>query len=268
TFDFTPNADFNGIETITLEVCDDGAPVPALCSNTTLTILVTPVSDAPTAVDDAVTTFEDMSVSTVVVINDTDSDGNIIPYTVDIDPTTAGNQTSAITPEGQWYVNATGSIDFFPALNFVGNATIDYTVLDDAGVASNIATLTITVNPVNDALSLSNETVTTNEETQVTGDITNANDIDVDGNLVVNTTPISGPNNGVINTNADGTFTYTPAVNFFGTDTIVHEICDDGTPLPATCGNDTLLVVVLPVNDLPTATTDNNSTDEDVPVST
>lgn len=268
TFDYTPNADFNGIETITIEVCDDGAPLPALCANTNLTILVTPVSDAPTATDDNNTTPEDTPVTTIVSGNDTDPDGNVVDFTVDLDPLTAGHQTSFTSAEGQWYLTATGAIEFFPALNYVGLASIDYTILDDAGVVSNTATLTITVDPVNDTLVLANETFVTNEETPVSGDITNADDGDVDGNLVLNTTQISGPNNGTISTNADGTFTYTPAVNFFGTDTIVYQICDDGTPLPATCGNDTLLVVVLPVNDLPTSTTDNNSTDEDVPVST
>jgi uncharacterized delta-60 repeat protein len=53
------------------------------------------------------------------------------------------------------------------------------------------------------------------------------NDSDVDGDsLTVNTTPVSGPSNGALILNADGTFTYTPNNNFNGTDSFVYEVSD------------------------------------------
>jgi parallel beta-helix repeat protein/VCBS repeat-containing protein len=53
------------------------------------------------------------------------------------------------------------------------------------------------------------------------------NDTDADGDtLTVNTTPVSGPANGSLVLNADGTFTYTPNDNFNGTDSFVYEVSD------------------------------------------
>ena len=54
-----------------------------------------------------------------------------------------------------------------------------------------------------------------------------SNDSDPDGDtLTVNTTPVSGPANGSLVLNADGTYTYTPNDNFNGTDSFVYEVMD------------------------------------------
>ena len=133
-------------------------------------------------------------------------------------------------------------------------------------MVSNTTTLNITVNAINDAPMVSNETVVTNEDTAVSGDMFDGGDTDVDGNLTLNTTPVRNPLNGSITVAADGTFTYTPNNNYFGQDMVVLEICDDGTPLPSLCTNDTIFITVNPQNDNPIAVNNNFSTDEDVPV--
>ncbi len=58
------------------------------------------------------------------------------------------------------------------------------------------------------------------------------NDSDSNGNntLSVQTTPVSGPTNGALLLNADGSFTYTPNAGFLGSDTFIYRVCDDGTP--------------------------------------
>ncbi len=61
----------------------------------------------------------------------------------------------------------------------------------------------------------------------------NGNGIDNDpdgGPITVATTPIAVPTNGGVVLNADGSFTYTPNLNFIGTDTFVYEI-EDATGL-------------------------------------
>jgi hypothetical protein len=67
----------------------------------------------------------------------------------------------------------------------------------------------------------------TNEDTPVVIDVA-ANDFDVDGNLdpasAMNTTD---PVNGTLFNHGDGTFTYTPGVNFFGADEFNYTICDE-----------------------------------------
>jgi len=56
------------------------------------------------------------------------------------------------------------------------------------------------------------------------------NDSDIEGdNLVVNTTPVSDVSNGILTLNSDGTYSYLPDSNFFGTDSFTYEICDDGS---------------------------------------
>jgi gliding motility-associated-like protein len=62
---------------------------------------------------------------------------------------------------------------------------------------------------------------------------------------------VSGPTNGTIVINADGTFTYTPNPGFTGTDTIVVSICDEGLPLPGICVNDTIFITVVPCSSNP-----------------
>ncbi len=61
----------------------------------------------------------------------------------------------------------------------------------------------------------------------------NGTDNDPEGGpIFVNTTPVTGPTNGTVVLNTDGTFTYTPDPNFIGTDTFVYEI-EDATGLTA-----------------------------------
>ncbi|MEM8509997.1 MAG: Ig-like domain-containing protein [Bacteroidota bacterium] len=59
-----------------------------------------------------------------------------------------------------------------------------------------------------------------------------ANDNDANGNssLGVRTTPLSGPSNGLLTLNTDGSFSYVPNTGFTGTDTFRYRVCDDGTP--------------------------------------
>jgi gliding motility-associated-like protein len=108
------------------------------------------------------------------------------------------------------------------------------------------------VTAVNDAPVVDNEIETTTEDTPVTGDLTNAGDTDPDGTpLTVDTTPVSGPSNGTIVINTDGTYTYTPNSGFTGLDTVVVSICDAGTP-GVICVNDTIFITVVPCVSNPT----------------
>ena len=45
---------------------------------------------------------------------------------------------------------------------------------------------------------------------------------------------MSDPANGTAVDNGDGTITYTPDANWFGTDTFTYEVCDNGSPSLAT----------------------------------
>ncbi|MBS7234286.1 cadherin-like domain-containing protein, partial [Flavobacterium psychroterrae] len=134
------------------------------------------------------TTNEDTAVTINVTTNDSDVDGTIDVATVDLDPATPGIQTTfTVTGQGTYTVNNLGVVTFTPVLNYNGTATpINYTVNDNNGAISNIATISITVTSVNDNPVAVNDAITTNEDTAVTINVT-TNDSDVDGTIDVAT---------------------------------------------------------------------------------
>jgi hypothetical protein len=95
----------------------------------------------PTAVNDTAATAEEAAVLINILANDTDSDGTIDPTTVTI--VNAPDNGSAV-------VNAGGTVTYTPNNNYFGTDTFQYTVRDDGGATSNSATVTVTVNNLND----------------------------------------------------------------------------------------------------------------------
>ncbi|MDT0556997.1 Ig-like domain-containing protein, partial [Patiriisocius hiemis] len=117
--------------------------------------------------------------------------------------------------------------------DFVGEDTFTYEIVDDnATPATDDAVLTITVNPpLVNTTDANDDAYSGNQGATITGNVLD-NDNDLEGDTqTVNTMPVSGPTNGVLVLNADGTFTYTPNdPNFIGVDSFIYSVCDDGTP--------------------------------------
>jgi CshA-type fibril repeat protein len=61
--------------------------------------------------------------------------------------------------------------------------------------------------------------------------------------LIVSTTPVSGPVNGTVVLNSDGTYTYTPNTSFIGEDIFIYEVCDTG--IPASCATARVVITVI-----------------------
>ena len=248
TYTYTPNANFNGTDVIIVSICDAGLPLPGICVNDTITITVTAVNDAPIVDNETITTNEDTpATGDLTDAGDLDPDGT---------PLTANTTPVSGPTNGTIVINSNGTYTYTPNANFNGTDVIIVSICDAGlplpGICVN-DTITITVTPVNDAPVVDNETITTNEDTPATGDLTDAGDLDPDGTpLTANTTPVSGPTNGTIVINANGTYTYTPNANFNGTDVIIVSICDAGLPLPGICVNDTINITVIPCISVPT----------------
>jgi gliding motility-associated-like protein len=269
---YTPNANFNGTDQFIYQICDNGTP--ALCDTALVTITVVPVNDPPIANDNVVVTqlTEDGPDGTVnVITNDTDIDGNPTApingpgqFTVDLDPSTAGVQTSFTNSTGTWTLNtSTGVVTFDPATNYNGTSTITYTLCDAGGLCDN-AIITFVVAPVNDAPLANVNTTTTNEDTQVVINVP-ANDTDVEGLNLTSVTITSNPTNGTVTVNpVTGAVTYTPNENFNGTDQFIYQICDNGTP--ALCDTALVTITVNAVNDAPLANVNTTTTNEDTQV--
>ena len=107
----------------------------------TITVTIHGVDYAPVAVNDTLTATEDTPITYAanqLLGNDSDHDG---------DSLTIASVTSATG--GTAVLNSDGTITFTPAPNFNGIATFTYTI-SDGSRTSNVATVTISVAPVND----------------------------------------------------------------------------------------------------------------------
>ena len=127
---------------------------------------------------------------------------------------------------GTLVLNNDGTFEYIPDANFFGTDTFTYQLEDPDGAMSAVATVTITVNEVNDAPVANDDNFSTNEDTSLIGNIL-ANDSDIDdsvADLVV--TRLTDTANGTLTLNADGTFDYVPDADFFGTDTFTYQLED------------------------------------------
>ena len=127
--------------------------------------------------------------------------------------------------------------------NLKSNGTDSFTYSANGIADSNVATVTITVTPVNDAPVAAAGSAATNEDAQVDGQVSTS---DVDGDLVTFTL-VGEPGNGDLLWNADGTFTYTPDADFNGTDSFTFK-ANDGT---VDSNVATVLIEISAVNDAP-----------------
>jgi hypothetical protein len=227
TFTYTPAADANGTVSFTYKASDGNGG----SDNATVTINVTPVNDAPVAKDDSFSVNEDGSLSESVASNDSDVDGDKLTYTL-----TSG-------PLAGLVLNNDGTFTYNPAPDFNGTVSFDYEVSDGNG-GTDAGTATIVVTPVNDAPVAVDEAFTTDEDTGFT-DTVATNDSDVDGDTLTYSL-LGGPVAG-LTLNPDGTFTYTPPLNFSGPVTFNYQVSDGNG------GTDTgtATITVNAVNDAP-----------------
>jgi CshA-type fibril repeat protein len=190
TYTFTPTANYNGsVPTITYTVSDGTATATA-----NLNITINPANDAPDAVNDVATATEDQPLTTNVLANDIDVDGDALTLTTfTINGTTyPAGSTAAIPGVGTVVISSTGTVTFTPEANYNGAVpSITYEVSDGKG-GTDTGVLSITVSPVNDAPVALTDNVTGTEDTPVSGNVL-TNDSDVDsGTLTVTAVTIAG----------------------------------------------------------------------------
>ncbi|RMA58454.1 DUF7507 domain-containing protein, partial [Ulvibacter antarcticus] len=102
----------------------------------------------------------------------------------------------------------------------------------------------------------------------VSGDV-GTNDLNPDGPAGTEVfTLVTGPTNGTLTLNADGTYTYTPNLDYVGEDQFVYQICDAGNPIACDTATVTIEIIGDPVigNDPPIANNDTNVTEVGVPI--
>jgi len=183
TVTYTPAQNYNGSESFTFKANDGG-----LDSNTaTVSITVTPVNDAPAAASPPpVTTAEDTAV--LITLSGSDIDNTSLTFAVGGGSgpshgslSASGGTMSCTTVEngtGTPGSNCTAGVIYTPALNYNGPDSFMFRV-NDGSLNSNTATVSITVNSVNDppVLTVPTAPITVNEGTPINFQVS-ATDVD------------------------------------------------------------------------------------------
>lgn len=174
----------------------------------------------PVAMADAYTVAEDNVLSVAVpgvLSNDTDQDG---------DPLAAVLASSV--SKGILTLQPDGAFTYMANSNFNGVDSFTYRS-NDGLLESNLAAVTITVKPVNDAPVAVNDSATTVRYKGITINVV-ANDYDIDSIIAPATVKIvTLPGKGKVVNNFNGTVRYTPNWNFRGKDSFVYTVKDSGT---------------------------------------
>ncbi|WP_455209185.1 tandem-95 repeat protein [Kaarinaea lacus] len=207
---------------------------------------------APVANDDSITTDEDVAALNVdVAVNDTDVDGDINVASVAI---------AAQALHGTAVSNGDGTVNYTPAPNYNGTDSFTYTVRDVANNISNAATVSVTVNPVNDAPVASADSYSTTQDTVLNvaalGVLVNDNDVDGDSLTAVLDTDVD-PLSGSLTLNTDGSFSFAPAAGFTGDASFTYHANDGTAEVNADSNVVTVTISVNPVvNQAPVANDD------------
>jgi VCBS repeat-containing protein len=233
SFTYTPEANYNGSDSFTYQAYDG-----SLYSNTaTVTITVNAVNDAPsftTGPDQNV--LEDAGLQTVntwatsLSAGPSNESGQVLDFIV----TNGNNSLFSVQPA----IAANGTLTFTPAANANGTATVTVSIHDNGGASnggvatSGTQTFTITVTSVNDppvaptggAAYSTDENAVLNQAAP--GVLENVTDLDGDPLTAV---LVSNVSHGTLVLNANGSFTYTPAAGFTGSDSFTCKASDGTT---------------------------------------
>ncbi|WP_320174772.1 cadherin-like domain-containing protein [Maridesulfovibrio sp.] len=240
TWTFTPAANFNGAVSLSYEVSDGELSAAASAG-----LNVSAVNDAPVAgaAIDLGSVVEDGSMvitSAALLADASDIDGDALSVA----------NLSVASGSGALVDNADGTWTFTPAANFNGAVAFSYEVSD--GELSAAASAGLNVIAVNDvpvagaAIDLGSVAEDGSMVITSASLLADASDIDGDALSVTNFSVASG--SGALVDNADGTWTFTPAVNFNGAVSLSYEVSDGELSAAASAG-----INVTAVNDAPVA---------------
>ena len=198
----------------------------------------------PIAVNDTTTSQQDTPIKITVTTNDFDPDGTIDVTTVDLDPSTPGIQKEFTIPgQGTYTADNSGVVTVTPVSGYCGTVTpVGYSVNDNSGATSNIATINIFITCLNHPPVIDLPDVRTSGNTPVTI-CSPISDPDVEDTF---TSSICGaPKHGSVTTaiSSDGKnvcAVYTPETGFTGKDSICVTVCDN----KGLCGSSTSVITV------------------------
>jgi VCBS repeat-containing protein len=246
SFDYRPNTGYLGADSFTYRDSDgalQGSPV---------TVSLSVQDRAPVAQDDSFEVQEEGGYSFSSggpLINDFDPDG---------DPLTAilvqGPAHGALT------FNSNGGFSYLPFTDYFGPDSFTYKASDGL-LDSNLATMFITVDPIDDAPVAQGGSASGDEDTPINGQVV-ATDVDNSADQL-SYILVSGPSHGTLTLSGNGSFTYTPDANYDGPDSFGYKANDGNLDSNVAVVG----LTVNPVNDAPVAQDGGASGNEDTPIS-
>lgn len=288
TYTFTPATVFTGTVPVNYTAVNSvGSTDTATLEISVIPSVNTTSNDNPIAQNDTSFTEAGVTVSSTVLNNDSDPDGDALTVT-SATGLTIGTATvvsgvnAAGTPvanAGTVQLNANGTYTYVPAAGFVGTVNpLPYVISDGNG---GTATANIYITVVG-AGSTTNNTFANDDANSapkgvtMTGNV-KTNDTDPEGNTTTVTAATVFSVNGVANgtaltigtatvipgvgsvtLNANGTYSFVPVATYVGTVVIPYTICDNGVPQAcdqATLELTSLDIVLTACYDLPNTAT-------------
>lgn len=202
---YTPNANFNGNDSFTVQVSDG-----SLTDSIVVNVTVNAVNDLPVIAQGAGTTLTTAeNNSTGVTLSASDVDGDSLSWSIS---TAASDGSASVTA---------GNVSYTPNAGFNGNDSFTVQVFDGTAPVSFVVNVEVTA--VNDAPVIDQETasVSTSEDTQGTTALT-ATDID-SASLSWTVSLAASHGSAAV---SDGNVTYTPNENFNGSDSFTVQVSD------------------------------------------
>ena len=221
-FTYTPRANYSGPDSFTYTIND-----PSGASDTGLvTINLTAVNDAPVANDDVYSAPHGRTITGNVLTNDSHVAGQTVdvdgdPLAIVADSLTTGNG-------GQVTLNGDGTFSYVPNPAFVGTDSFTYMLSDGQGGSD---TAVVTLNMTNAAPVAASDWFTALFGKGVSGNVLANNgtgpDSDADGDaLSVTAGRFTTARGGSVTLNVDGSFAFSPAEAFYGTDSFTYTVSD------------------------------------------
>jgi VCBS repeat-containing protein len=250
TFTYTPANGYTGPDSFTYRAKDSTDRTSGVAT-ANITVVTGP-NVPPVANGDSYTTNEDAplnvsSAASGVLQNDTDAEGDAFTAAIARQPA-----------NGTVTLNANGTFLYTPNPNFFGTDTFTYRAVDTRPSAP--ATVTITVNSVNDAPVAVADSYAGDPGVPFVVAAAQGllvNDSDVDPGAALTAQLVTAPATGTLTLNPDGSFTFTAAQG--GTYNFTYR-ANDGT------ANSNTVTVTVRLNAVPVTQPDSYTTDEDAAI--
>ena len=259
TFEYRPNANFNGQDRFTYQA-SDGALNSVETAEAVLTIQSvndggpTAVADGPfQATEDTQLAVTDPALG--VLANDTDPDNDALTAAL-VDRAASGSVSLAVN----------GTFTYIPDADFCGDDKFTYKASDVASVDSAPAEAKVTVGCVFDPPQARNDDYVTLEDVDLDVPMPGVlqNDLTKDSAQMVAHVQAAPQSGVLVAFNEDGSFIYRPNKDFHGTDTFTYAVTDASNQQPPGSGQvATVTIEVGSEQDTPAVTNDAYLTGED-----